>query len=156
MPEKRNELVFTRTFAAPCALVWQAFTEPAHIQRWWGPQGFTGDAYQMDLRAGGAFGLTLISPDGACFPCQGRLVEVVKETRLVLEGEASEGHPCGAGIPPRATVTITFEQQGNQTRLTLHTRFATPASQQAAADAGYVTSWEESLARLKNFVQSQQ
>ncbi|MEQ1837369.1 MAG: SRPBCC domain-containing protein [Candidatus Nitrotoga sp.] len=48
-----NELTITRTFDAPRALVWQAWTNPKHIEQWWGPNGFTGKSCTLDLRAGG-------------------------------------------------------------------------------------------------------
>jgi uncharacterized protein YndB with AHSA1/START domain len=154
MPEKRNELVITRTFAVPRALVWRAFTQPAHIQQWWVPDGFIGDACQIDLRAGGAFDLTLVAPDGMRYPCRGTFVEVVKEARLVLEGEAVEGHPCGAGIPPRSRVTMTFAAQGQHTLLTHHTRFLDATRLTAAANAGYRQGWEDSFDRLTQLLQS--
>ena len=58
MPAKNNpspdqEIVITRDFAAPRELVFRAWTEPAHLARWWGPKGFTNPVYQWDARAGG-------------------------------------------------------------------------------------------------------
>lgn len=153
MPEKRNELMLTRTFAAPRTLVWRAWTDPVHIQQWWGPQGFTGDACKVDLRAGGAFDLTLVAPDGERYPCRGTFVEVVELERIVYDGEAVEGHPCGAGLPPHARVTVTFTEQGRHTLLTHHTRFLDAARLTAASQAGYRQGWEDSFARLADFLQ---
>lgn len=148
MPASANELILTRTYAAPIALLWRAWTDPAHIARWWGPQGFGGDGCKVELRAGGAFDLILTAPDGVRYPCRGTFVEVVAEQRLVFDGEATEGHPCGAGLPPRARVTVTFTSQGEHTLLTHHTRFVDKACLTAASEAGYRQGWEDSLTRL--------
>lgn len=152
MTMKNDELNITRVFDAPRELVWRAWTDPAHLQQWWGPAGFECVQHSAGLRVGGEFKLDLRAPDGQVYPCIGTCREIVEDERIVIEGTASEGHPCGAGIPPRATVTLSFAAQGGQTRFTLHTRFASPAAKQAARDARFVISWEESLARLAHYL----
>lgn len=143
-----NELTITRTFNAPRALVWKAWTDPKHIKRWWGPAGFNNETCESDLRVGGRFNLEMRAPDGNVYPCIGTFREIVDSERIVYEGEATDGHPCGAGIPPRATVTVSFAEQDGKTRLTLHTRFASAERKQSAAQARFVVSWEEALDRL--------
>ncbi|MBI3480312.1 MAG: SRPBCC domain-containing protein [Nitrosomonadales bacterium] len=145
---ENTELSFSRVFDAPRALVWQAWTDPKHIEQWWGPNGFTGKSCTMDLRAGGYFDLTLFAPDGVCYPCRGRFNEIVEFERIVYDGEVAEGHPCGAGLPPHARVTVTFAERNRQTTITLHTRFMSAAKCEAAAQAGYRQGWEDSLQRL--------
>jgi uncharacterized protein YndB with AHSA1/START domain len=154
MPAKTNqqselrELFITRTFDAPLALVWQAWTDPRHIAQWWGPVGFKNGTCKSDLRVGGRFHLEMSAPDGNVYPCIGTFREIVESERIVYEGEAMDGHPCGAGIPPRATVTVSFAERGGKTHLTLHTCFASAERKQAAADARFVVSWEEAMDRL--------
>jgi uncharacterized protein YndB with AHSA1/START domain len=143
-----SEVTITRIFNAPRRLVWQAWTDPKHIMHWWGPAGFNNETCESDLRIGGRFRLEMRAPDGNVYPCIGTFREIIEPERIVYEGEAAEGHPCGAGIPPRATVTVSFAEQQGKTRLTLHTRFASPERKQAAADARFVVSWEEALQRL--------
>ena len=48
-----SELVITRVFDAPRELVWNAWTEPERVKRWWGPQSFTAPFCRIDLRVGG-------------------------------------------------------------------------------------------------------
>ena len=50
-----DELLITRTFDAPVALVFRLWTEPAHMRRWWGPKDFTCTAVELDFRPGGAW-----------------------------------------------------------------------------------------------------
>lgn len=147
-----SELVITRTFNAPRALVWQAWTDPKHIMQWWGPAGFNNETCASDLRVGGRFQLQMRAPDGNVYPCIGTFREIVEHERIVYDGEATEGHPCGAGIPPRAEVTVSFAAQDGKTHLTLHTRFASAERKQAAAEARFVVSWEEAMQRLDDFL----
>lgn len=120
-----REIVIERVFDAPRELVWEAWTNPEHVAHWWGPKGFGGAACELDLRVGGAFRLDLCASDGSVYPCVGTFREIVKHERIVYEGEATEGHPCGAGIPPRATVTVNFAERSGKTQLTL-TRDSNP------------------------------
>ena len=48
-----REIIITRTFNAPRELVWQAWTDPKQIVKWWGPIGFTNTLFEMDVRPGG-------------------------------------------------------------------------------------------------------
>ena len=113
-----------------------------------GMAGFNYETCESDLRVGGRFSLEMRAPDGNVYPCIGTFLEIVVSERIVYEGETADGHPCGAGIPPRATVTVSFAEQAGRTCLTLHSRFASAERKQAAADARFVVSWNEALDRL--------
>lgn len=146
---KENELIITRTFDAPRELVWRAWTDPGQIMQWWGPKGYNAPICALDLRIGGTFHLNLCGPDGAIYPCKGTYRDIVAPERIVYIGEAEDGHPCGAGIPPYSVVTITFtEQVGNKTLLTLHTLFESVLRLDAANENGYSVSWGMSMERL--------
>jgi len=58
-------LVFTRTVNAPLALVWKVWTSAEHLAHWWGPKGFRMGTVKLDIRAGGSFHYSMISPEGA-------------------------------------------------------------------------------------------
>lgn len=145
---KDTEIVLSRTFNAPRELVWKAWTDPKHIMQWWGPKGFKNSSCASDLRVGGTFHLDMRGPDGNTYPCKGVFREVTAPERIIYDSEADEGHPCGAGLPPRSLVTVTFTEQDNKTTLTLHTRFESAARKEAANLAGYSISWGEALERL--------
>ena len=141
-------IVVSRLLDAPRALVWKAWTEPEHIARWWGGKGFVISGCTIELRQGGAFRLSMHAADGAVHPCRGTFRDIVAYERIVYDGEPDDRHGCGAGLPPGARVTVTFEDEGPQTRLTVRTRFTTAAARRAADEAGYVAGWGESLERL--------
>jgi uncharacterized protein YndB with AHSA1/START domain len=146
--EDERTIVITRVFDAPRALVFKAWTDPTHVAQWWGPKGFTNPACEMDLRVGGAFRLHMRGPDGATYPCTGTYREIAEPERIVYAGEAEDGHPCGAGLPPRSLVTVTFAERDGKTTVTIHTRLQTVADRDAAVKMGFDTGWASSLDRL--------
>lgn len=148
-----REIVISRTFDAPRELVWKAWTDPSHVMQWWGPKGFSNAACEIDLQVGGAFHLSMCAPDGNSYPCKGIYREIKEPERIVYASEADESHPCGAGLPPRSLVTITFAEHAGKTTLTIHTRFETASRREAANQAGFSSSWSEALERLADALQ---
>jgi len=116
-PSPAPELLITRVFDAPRALVFAAWTRPEHLARWWGPQGFVNVAWEMDVRPGGAWFRRMQAPDGALYAKHGVYREVVAPERLVF----TYVNQAADGTQDRETlVTVTFEEQGARTLLTLH------------------------------------
>lgn len=101
------EIVSTRTFAAPRERLFEAFTDPARLARWWGPHGFTSTFHAFDPRPGGAWRFTMHGPDGADYPNESVFVEVVEPERIVLRHLSVE-HPY--------ELTISLEDRGGATR----------------------------------------
>lgn len=109
-----HELVMTRVFPAPRALVFKAWTEPERIKQWWGPRGFTTLSCEMDLRPGGKWRTHSRSPEGKEYAEHGVFREIVEPERLVF----TQAWEDAAGNPKHETlVTITFTEQGNKTLL---------------------------------------
>lgn len=83
-----HRIEIRRTFEAPLALVWEAWTDPDQLTKWWGPKGFTTrDSITMDVRPGGVFALTMVGPDGSRFDDNGHFQEVVENQRLAFGGD---------------------------------------------------------------------
>ncbi|NQD36794.1 hypothetical protein HPT27_07125 [Permianibacter sp. IMCC34836] len=152
--DQATEVVITRLLNAPRELVFKAWTEPQHVMQWWGPTGFQNTDCQLDLREGGAFALHMTGPDGISYPCLGHYEEISPPERLVLIGEADDRHACGAGLPPRARITVTLVDFHGRTELTIHTRFESATGKQAAVAMGYRTGWEGAFARLADYLRA--
>jgi uncharacterized protein YndB with AHSA1/START domain len=158
-PSPEREFFITRVLAAPRTLVWQAWTEPRHVLHWWGPQGFTNPVCELDVRPGGAYRITMRGADGVDYPITGVFKEIVPPERLVMTMDCS-GHPDAwhkmidptrkAGENPVGQMlqTVTFEDVGGQTRLSIRTRFGTVAIRDAMAKLGMTEGWSQSLDRL--------
>ncbi|MGH8338133.1 MAG: SRPBCC domain-containing protein, partial [Gammaproteobacteria bacterium] len=113
-----QEIVITRIFDAPRALVFKAWTEPAHLARWWGPVGFTTRVCEMDSRPGGGYRFQMRSPEGIESWWYGACREIVEPERIVwsctIEGAD------GKRISSETLLTVTLEEQQGRTKLTLH------------------------------------
>ena len=119
----RAAVHLTRLVAAPRATVFRAWTDPAVLQRWWGPPGFSCPSAEIDLRVGGRYRIAMQPPDGEVFHLSGRFQEVDPPRRLVYSW-------CweGAAEPAETLVTVEFHARGRSTEIVLHhALFATVA-----------------------------
>lgn len=78
-----NQLVITRTFAAPAALVFEAMTRPEHIRQWWGAGHGEVTACEVDLRVGGRWHFAQVTPEGTEVSFSGEYREIDPPGRLV-------------------------------------------------------------------------
>lgn len=121
-----RELVLSRTFSAPRALVWRAMTDPAHVAHWWGPNGFTTTTEEMDFRVGGAWKHIMHGPDGTDYPNYSVFREIAEQERIVYTHHGDGRN--GAGPSADFWATWTFEAlDQNSTRVTTCMRFNSPA-----------------------------
>ncbi len=123
-----GDLVITRLLDAPRELVWKAWTEPAHMMRWWGPERFTSPACTIDLREGGKYLFCMRSPEGQDYWSTGVYKEIVPTERLVFtdsfadaEGNIVSASHYGMGddFPKEMLVTVTLEDHEGKTKMTM-------------------------------------
>jgi uncharacterized protein YndB with AHSA1/START domain len=144
-----REIVLTRVFDAPRELVWDAWTDPRHIVKWWGPRGFTTTIHQMDVRPGGIWKQTMHGPDGTDYPGQSVFIEVVKPERIVYS--MTGGKKGERAVQFQATWT--FETQGRKTKLTLRMLFASAQEREFVEQTyGAVEGGIQTLARLAEYL----
>lgn len=115
-----REFVHWRLIDAPRERVFRAFSDPAHLARWWGPKGFSNTFHEFDLRPGGAWRFVMRGPDGRDYPNASVFVEVVVPERVVFE------HVLGHHF----VLTITFSAQDGKTLVGWRQVFDTPAERQ--------------------------
>jgi uncharacterized protein YndB with AHSA1/START domain len=77
------DIVFERVFEAPRDLVWRVYTDPTHIERWWGTHGSTTEVLAMDLRPGGRWHYVSHAPDREPIGFRGDYLEVDPPSRIV-------------------------------------------------------------------------
>ena len=150
--EKDRRLTITRQYHAPRDLVWEVWTDPKHVAAWWGPFGPDKTSCDIALAVGGSFAVMMTAPDGSEHPSRGVITELVPGKKLVIEGDAGAPDACGAGLPPRAVITILFEEADAGTRLTLDAVFPSDEAMEAAKLSGYAASWNETLQALDAFI----
>lgn len=115
-----REVVITRILDAPPELVFKTWTDPEHVDKWWGPTGFTNETFEMDVRPGGVWRYVMHGPDGVDYPNKIVYLEVAKPERLVYDHGSD-----GEGAEPDFRVTVTFADEGGKTRLTMRSVFPT-------------------------------
>jgi uncharacterized protein YndB with AHSA1/START domain len=148
-PVSETEVVLTRVFDAPRALVFKIWTDPRHLAKWWGPRDFTNPVCELDVRVGGRIFIEMHAPDGTVYPMTGTFREIVVPEQLVFSAIATDGD--GHGLL-EGLITVTFEDEGGKTRLTVREKAI--ALQPAAGPmlARMETSWAQSLFRLQMVV----
>ena len=145
--EAEREIRLARLIDAPRARVFQAFTDPAQVVLWWGPDGFTDTLHHMEVRPGGEWRHTMHGPDGTDYPTLSRFVEVVRPDRLSFD------HGTGLpGEPDLFRAVATFREEEGGTRVTLAMAFPTAGARQAMAAFGAVEGGEQTLARLEAYL----
>jgi uncharacterized protein YndB with AHSA1/START domain len=120
------EFLLTREFEAPRDRVFAAWTDVRQASRWWAPKDFAPLSCHMDLRPGGSWWRRLQAPDGRVITKHGVYREIVRPERLVFTYITEN---ASGVIDPETLVTVTFDDLGGRTRLTLkHTAFETEAT----------------------------
>lgn len=155
MPEKRDssgdisEVTVQRVLNAPRAIVFKAWTDPKHVEQWWGPRQFTNKVRKWEARPGGKIDLDMIGPDGTAYPMYGAFTEVMEPSRLTF----TSGVPGPDGKPVFEVLTvITLAETGARTTLTMHAKITgrTDAAEQYLK--GMEAGWTQSLERLDALV----
>jgi uncharacterized protein YndB with AHSA1/START domain len=146
-----RELVVTRTFNGPAHVVFDAWTKPELLKRWWAPKSFGVSLFECesDLRVGGiyryAFGRDPKKPE----VFSGRYIAVNPPSRLVLTQVYERMRNAGEAI-----VTATFEESQGRTRLTLHQLFPSKEALEGAVASGMEHGMRETLDQLDALVAS--
>jgi uncharacterized protein YndB with AHSA1/START domain len=141
-------LIATRIYAAPRDLVFAAWTDPEHLAQWWGPNGFTTTTSTFEMRPGGVWRFVMHGPDGRDYQNRITYDEVIPPERIVYRHGGDED-----GKPVQFHVTVTFEDLGDRTRLTLHSVFPSAEERdrvvrEYGADRGAV----QTLDRLEQYL----
>lgn len=141
-------MVIERVIDAPVERVWSAWTDPASLPRWWGPDGFSCRTARIDLREGGEWLFDMIGPDGTVYPNHHRYILMEREARIdytLLWGEDG---------PKHADATARFEDLDGRTKVTLSMTFVTVEEWQNAKKFGAEALGLQTLGKLAAFVGS--
>jgi uncharacterized protein YndB with AHSA1/START domain len=154
----QQDLIVRRVFDAPPELVFKAWTECEHLQRWWGPKGFTTPHCSIDLRPGGSMHYSMRSPEGEDYWGIGTFQEIAPPEKIVYldsfadeQGNQVDPSVYGMGEWPAETLTtLTFAGSNGKTELTLHQAVSIDRPGAAEAQEG----WSQSLDRLEEYLKT--
>lgn len=113
-----REILSTRLFETRREQVFQAYSDPVQLQAWWGPSGFTNIFQIFDFRPGGVWRFVMHGPDGATYPMEKVIGEIVWLERIVIQ------HPDPAH---RHQLIMRFDEDAGGTRLTWQMQFESAA-----------------------------
>ena len=140
LKHKSNELKISRLYDAPLQAVWDAWTDPEQVARWWGPRGFTLTTHSKDLRPGGTWIYTMHGPDGTDYPNITYYYEVRDREALVYDHGASEGKP------PMFRVSVLFKESDGKTAMEMTMTLPTPEEAERTREfvkkAGGNSTWD--------------
>jgi uncharacterized protein YndB with AHSA1/START domain len=141
-------IVMERVFNAPRALVFKAYTDPDLIPKWWGPRKYTTTVDKLDVRVGGAWRFVQRDADGNVYAFNGEYREIAPPGRLsyTFEFEGLPGHVL--------LETVTFEEQGGQTKVTVTSLFESVEDRDGMLQSGMEQGANESQDRLAELLET--
>lgn len=148
-PTADREIFITRVFNAPRKMVFEAWTDPKQVVKWWGPEGFTTTSQQMDVRPGGTWTFTMHGPDGTDYKNRIVFTEIVEPEKLAYKhtGEEDTEHI-------KFQVVITFEEVStNKTKMTMRSLFDTVEELREVVEKyGAIEGAKQHVVRLEQFL----
>ena len=141
-----------RTLDAPRKVVFETWTDPYHVAKWWGPKGFTAPRMEWDARPGGPIRIDMQGPDGAIYPMRGEIREIVSPERFIFVGIVDDAE---GNVVFEVLNTVTFAEHARKTTVTVDARITKAMPQAAPMAEGMETHWIESLERLKDLLSGQ-
>ncbi len=141
-----RQILITREFDAPKHLVYRAWTTPELVKRWWNARRGEVTVAEIDLRVGGTWRWVMVTPDGLEVGFHGEYREIVRNERIVST-EAYEGIP---DADEHASVnTLTLEEAGGRTTLTVLVEHPTPEGRDAHIDSGMEAGMQDAMDLLE-------
>jgi uncharacterized protein YndB with AHSA1/START domain len=142
-----REIVLTRVFDAPRALVFEALTKPELVKRWFGPRGYSLVVCEIDLKVGGAWRYVMPGPDGTDMGMGGVYHEIVPPGRLVST-EAFDDYPGDS------LVTLILVQDGGTTTMTSTSSYPSQEIRDMVINTGMEHGAAETYDRLAEYLAS--
>ena len=142
-----REVVITRTIDAPARLVFEAWSKPEHIKRWFGPVGWPVTMAEMDFRVGGRYRFAMTGHSGKQqTPFGGEYLEIVPNRKIVFTNAFELPHA------EEMVMTVTFDERDGKTLVTVRTLFANMAQKATHVGAGFVEGFNSGLDQLEELV----
>lgn len=150
-----TSIVITREFNAPRALVWEAFTRPEHVARWWGLRDHENHITEIDLRVGGSWRFGQRGPDGSEVIFGGEYREIDAPRRAVYT-ERWLNMPAEMGGGPdgseNSVITATFDEQDGRTTVTSVCVYESKETRDGVIASGMEKGAQESYDRIDDLL----
>jgi uncharacterized protein YndB with AHSA1/START domain len=141
-----NQILITREFNAQARLVWQAYTTPELIKRWWAGEQGTVTSAEVDLRVGGKWRYVMVATGGFDVAFRGEFREITPPERLV-NTEIFEGIPDPdehSGL-----ITVTFTEKDGRTSVEMLCEYRDETDRDAVINSGMESGMQKSMDALE-------
>ena len=138
-----DQILITREFAAPKNLVYEAFTTPEHVRRWWSANRGEVTVADIDLRVGGTWRYAMVTEDGFEVAFHGEYREIVPNERIVST-EVFEGMPDAEAVN-----TMTLTEENGRTTLTILVQHQSKEHRDAHIESGMEAGLQDALDLLE-------
>ncbi|MEW7291668.1 SRPBCC domain-containing protein [Aquimarina sp. 2304DJ70-9] len=142
----KRTLTIKRTFNAPIALVWEAWTQPEHIALWWGPKGMKTKVVEHDFKVGGKWNYVMLMPDGNEFIAEGIFSEIVELEKII---SSANFKPMTEGVE----MQVLLEKNGDKTNFTFNVIHPTEEYCKQQEQMGFYNGWGSTFERLEEYLQ---
>jgi uncharacterized protein YndB with AHSA1/START domain len=151
-----RELLITRTFNGPLRIVFDAWTRPELVSRWWAPKslGVSMVSCDADVRVGGRYRYVLQPGKGDVFAFSGRYTEVTPHSRLVYTSNFEPKGVEAVDDVGAAIVTVTFDEQHGKTHLVARELYPSKEVLDAVLASGMEHGMRETMDQLDELVAS--
>jgi len=149
-----------RIFNAPVEMVWEAYTTPQYVSRWWGPHGFTTPVCKIDFKVGGRFHYCMKGPDGKEYWNVGEFKEIVPLKKIVSvmymsDKDGNQVDPSGKGFADdfakEVPDVVVFETvAGGKTKVIFRTNHTVESAKKYGMDEGM----KQSLDKFEDVLKS--
>jgi uncharacterized protein YndB with AHSA1/START domain len=148
--EADREIIISRTFDGPARIVFDAWTKPELVKRWWAPKGrATIVSVDADVRVGGKYRYVLKADVGEAFAFSGSYTEITPHSRLVYTQSFEPMADAGSAI-----ITVTFDERDGKTRLVSRELYPSKEAREAALSSGMEEGMRETMDQLDVLVAS--
>lgn len=139
-------LTIKRTLKAPIQLVWDAWTQPEHIAKWWGPKGMETKVIEHNFAVGGSWKYSMEMPDGNEFIAEGVYSEIVHLQKIITSADFK---PMTEGVE----LQILLEEEGDNTTIfTFNVVHPTEEYCKQQSDMGFMNGWGSVFHRLEELL----
>ena len=148
--DPKLDLLLERVVDVPRDLVWEAWTKPEHIRKWFTPRPWITTECEIDLRPGGIFRFVMRSPEGEQFPYTGCYLEIVPKEKLIWTMLLGPGYRPMSSRPDDLlfTAVITLQSQGNGTKYSALAMHRAEDERKKHEEMGFHEGWGAALDQL--------
>jgi uncharacterized protein YndB with AHSA1/START domain len=145
MDKSNRTITIKRTFDAPIALVWEAWSDPKHIAKWWNPTGEGTKIVEHSFKVGGKWKYSMPMPNGQEFIAEGEYTEIIPLEKIV---SSANFRPMTEGVE----IESLFVKNGNKTDFTFNVIHPTEAYKIQQEEMGIMNGWGGVFSRLDVFL----